>query len=161
MPHLDNHSKGPGVNPKFLRTPSTSQRGPLTQKDRGKTVYKELFEVCMRHGDMMVMSGTQIQKLKRRVRRLDPSLPAESSRQIALSQWSKKKADYTFPELEKALNRLHMKVNLGQIALSQWSKKKAVYTFHELEKLLGVMKMTRVTMFFTWGLTRVVRFSRV
>ncbi|KAK4229938.1 hypothetical protein QBC38DRAFT_69141 [Podospora fimiseda] len=32
-------------------------------KDRGKTAYKEVLEVCMRHGDIMVMSGTQIQKL--------------------------------------------------------------------------------------------------
>jgi alkylated DNA repair dioxygenase AlkB len=33
-----------------------------TKNDRGKPGYKEVLEVTMKHGDMMVMLGTDIQK---------------------------------------------------------------------------------------------------
>lgn len=34
-----------------------------TRKDRGKPCFKEVLEVTMKHGDIMVMVGTEIQKV--------------------------------------------------------------------------------------------------
>ncbi|KAK3310812.1 uncharacterized protein B0T15DRAFT_387684 [Chaetomium strumarium] len=61
---------GPAVAALSLGSPSTMRFRPKrntgfflpTKNDRGKPCYKEVLEVTMKHGDMMVMVGTDIQK---------------------------------------------------------------------------------------------------
>ncbi|AEO54781.1 hypothetical protein MYCTH_100011 [Thermothelomyces thermophilus ATCC 42464] len=62
---------GPVVAALSLGSPSTMRFRPKrntqfflpTQQVQGKTCYKEVLEVTMKHGDMMVMIGTEIQKV--------------------------------------------------------------------------------------------------
>ncbi|KAK4240107.1 hypothetical protein C8A03DRAFT_13524 [Achaetomium macrosporum] len=62
---------GPAVAALSLGSPSTMKFRPKrktgfflpTKKDRGRPGYKEVLEVTMKHGDMMVMVGTEIQKV--------------------------------------------------------------------------------------------------
>ncbi|KAK4124876.1 hypothetical protein N657DRAFT_615930 [Parathielavia appendiculata] len=70
--HDDGESElGPVVAALSLGSPSTMRFRPKrktqfflpTQQDRGKACYKEVLEVPMKHGDMMVMVGTEIQKV--------------------------------------------------------------------------------------------------
>ncbi|KAK4161472.1 hypothetical protein QBC43DRAFT_268635 [Cladorrhinum sp. PSN259] len=70
--HDDGESElGPVVAALALGSPCTMRFRPKSktgfqipiQKDRGKVVYKEVLEVCMKHGDMMVMCGTEIQRI--------------------------------------------------------------------------------------------------
>ncbi|KAL2198595.1 hypothetical protein P885DRAFT_33104 [Corynascus similis CBS 632.67] len=62
---------GPVVAALSLGSPSTMRFRPKrntgfflpTQQVQGRTCYKEVLEVTMKHGDMMVMIGTEIQKV--------------------------------------------------------------------------------------------------
>ncbi|KAK3996318.1 hypothetical protein QBC44DRAFT_232180, partial [Cladorrhinum sp. PSN332] len=70
--HDDGESElGPVVAALALGSPCVMRFRPKAKtgfflpmhKDRGKVVYKEVLEVCMEHGDIMVMSGTEIQRI--------------------------------------------------------------------------------------------------
>ncbi|KAH6855041.1 hypothetical protein B0I37DRAFT_305211 [Chaetomium sp. MPI-CAGE-AT-0009] len=65
------HELGPVVAALSLGSPSTMRFRPKrntgfllpTRQDRGKACFQEVLEVTMKHGDMMVMVGTEIQKV--------------------------------------------------------------------------------------------------
>ncbi len=65
------HELGPVVAALSLGSPSVMKFRPKrktsfllpTVQDRGNVSYKEVLEVPMKHGDMMVMAGTEIQKV--------------------------------------------------------------------------------------------------
>lgn len=122
--HDDGESElGPAVAALSLGSPSTMRFRPKrntqfflpTRLEQGRICYKEVLEVTMKHGDIMVMIGTEIQKVyevsnprqKRSMGLSDmistPSTPTEcaasrSPRDTStLSGWSRRRTGMTPP----------------------------------------------------------------